>query len=1110
MDIGQWLRDLGLQAYEQVFRDNGVDLELLPKLTADDLKEIGVVAVGHRRKMLDAVAQLEVVLPGDLGVGHPTRAERRQVTIMFVDLVGSTALSRRIDPEELGEIIRLYQNTVAGEISRFEGHVAKFMGDGVLAYFGWPRANEDAAERGVRAGLAVADAVRRLPVVGQESLAARVGIATGLVVIGDLIGEGAAKEEAVTGETPNLAARLQNLADPGTVVIAESTKRLLGTLFDLSELGVAEVKGYPEPIVTWKVIGESRVESRFEALHGTELAPIVGRGEELELVLSRWRRIKTGGQVVLVLGEPGIGKSRLVVAIRERLESEDKKILSYACSPQHVNTALFPFTTQIERAARLRGDDSTELKLNRLERVLRDTAAAIPDDAIAQLADLLGIPTAGRYQLPPLSPLQTKALLFTTFLSQIEGLAGQNQVLMLLEDTHWLDPTSRELMDQIVDRVQRLPIMLIVTSRPQLSPPWVGLPQVTLLTLNRLPQEQIQSLIRRVTGGKALPAEVIEQILTRTEGVPLFTEELTKAVLESGILRETETEFVLESPLELLAIPATLHDSLMARLDRLGPAKETAQIAACIGREFTLDLLTAVVAIPLAELDAALDRLVDAGLLFRRGMPPHAAFSFKHALVRDAAYESLLRKHRQELHARIATAIEVNLPILIDTQPELVARHFGEAGLWDKAVKYWLEAGRRAAARSANVEAIAHFKMGLEAARQLPPGTPRSHCEISLQLALGASLMTTKGFASNDAEAAYLRAEELSRGINDNVDLFTALRGLGFVYHVRGRLPEAGRLADESVVLARAINDPNLLVEATFFKGSLEFHAGHFQSSLRWIDQSIERSGGKYYSEAFGFDLGAFCRAYASHSEFHLGHPDRALKLAEEGLALARAASHPFSIALALDYLAMLHQFRRDVGRALIVAEEAHALCAQNRFDYYRAWSALVRAWAIAEGGALDDGCAAYELALADFRATGSEIRLPHYLLQLAAIQRSANRPSNAFDCLVEAGAVAKKNCELWSDAELERERGEILLLAATPDHREEAAQAFRQAIKIASAQGAKLLELRAATSLARLLLADGNKEEARKQLGPLRLWFTEGDAIVDVSRAQTLLDALQ
>jgi class 3 adenylate cyclase/predicted ATPase len=1111
LSIGQWLRELGLQGYEQAFRDNGVDLDVLPRLTADDLKEIGVSAVGHRRKILDAIGELAAARPEAAGQKAPDRAERRHLTVMFCDLVGSTALSATLDPEDMQELLRVYHARVGDLASKHGGYVAKYMGDGALIYFGYPQAHEDDAERAVRAGLALVEGVSELTAVGAR-LNARVGIATGLVVVGDLTGAGEAQERGIAGETPNLAARLQELAEAGAVVIADTTRRLVGDLFESSSLGPSSIKGFAEAVHAWRVIGEGKTESRFEALHGTRVTPLVGRDEEIDLVLSRWRQAKEGGgHVALISGEPGIGKSRLVLALRERLQEEPKASLTYACSPHHTNSALFPLVTQLERAAGFAPDDSSETRLDKLESLLLETAAK-PNGAVALFADLLGIPTGSGDELAAMSPLQQKGLLFRAFLAELDALAGRGPVLMVLEDVHWLDPTSRELFDQIVERLQRLPVLLVATFRPELSPPWIGFPHVTLLTLNRLAQAQARSLVERVTGGKPLPTEVLEQILARTEGVPLFTEELTKAVLESGLLRDTGDRYVLDGPLPPLAIPATLHDSLMARLDRLAPVKEIAQIGACIGREFNHELLAAIVPLPEADLVAALDHLVAAELVFRRGIPPAATYIFKHALVRDAAYQSLLRTRRQELHAKLATALERDFPQMIETRPELVARHFHEAGLFERAVEYWLRAGRLAAGRSANVEAIAHLRSGLASLAALPSGEPRLRLELSLQLALGAPLLATRGFASSEAEAVYHRAQELSRELGSDVDLFTATRGLGYVYHVRANLREAKQLIDEAVGPARRSGDPAMLVEAYHLAGAVTFHLGDFQAARSWLQQGLDvcEHRSRHPSEIYGINMSTFCRAYIAHCYWHLGYPDGALQTAEEGLAVAREGARPFSIAIALAYLAMLHQFRREPEAALEAAEEASNLCLEYRFDYYGAWSALVRAWAIAEQGRFQEAVGAYRAALDEFRATGALLRMPHYLCMLATIQHRAGRRDVGLRLIAEAAQIAERNRETWCNAELERVRGELLLLDPSDDAREEAEAAFKRAREIAADQGAKMLELRACAALARFWTERGERNKALDVLAPIYDWFAEGRDTPDLRRAGTLLSELR
>jgi class 3 adenylate cyclase len=654
MDIADWLRRLGLEQYERAFRDNDVDTETLPSLTAEDLRELGVTSLGHRKKLLSAIATLSPKPDRDVSGGPPVpevsaspaamkagRAERRHLTVMFADLVGSTALSVRLDPEDMREILAAYHQTVAAAVARFEGYIARFMGDGVLVYFGWPQAHEDAAERAVRAGLAIVEAVARLERAG-GALSARVGIATGLVVVGDFIVEGATQEEDVVGVTPNLAARLEQLAEPGAVVISESTRHLLGSWFTITNLGPQHIRGFEAPIPAFRVLGEAAAEGRFEALRSGDVGALIGREHELALLLDRWEMAKSGeGQVVLLSGEAGIGKSRIVLALRERLRSEPRFRIGYYCSPHHVNSALWPVVAQLQRAAGYLREDAPSLKLEKLERLV-GKAGEFGEDAALLLAELMGLPLDGHYAAPGGTPQEKKARLFGILLAQMEGLARQRPMLVVLEDAHWLDPTSAELFERVVDRIRVLPIFFVATLRPDVPMPWTNFPHVTLLSLNRLGRPASRALIQRAAGERPLPPIVIEAILSRTEGVPLFVEELTKAVLESAIWKTTAGDVHLElvDPLPPLAIPATLQDSLMARLDRLAPAREVAQIAACIGREFDEDVVRAVAGCPKPQLAAALDQLCLAGLIQRRGTPPHHAYSSVSSCMRASRKRS--------------------------------------------------------------------------------------------------------------------------------------------------------------------------------------------------------------------------------------------------------------------------------------------------------------------------------------------------------------------------------------------------------------------------------------------------------------------------------------
>ena len=703
--IADWLKALGMSEYAERFAESDIDTSVLRDLTDQDLKELGV-SLGHRRKMLRAIAELSGVAPTSpqpaLTEPKPQdTAERRQVTVMFSDLVGSTALSARIDPEDLREVISAYQKCVAETVRRFGGFVAKYMGDGVLVYFGYPEAHEDEAERAVRAGLELIAAVARLKT--RTSLQTRVGIATGLVVVGELIGSGEAQERGIVGETPNLAARLQGIAEPNMVVIAEDTRRLLGNLFELQDLGARELKGITGPVRAWAALRASSVEGRFEALHASGLTALIGRDEEIELLLRRWSRAKSGeGQVVLLSGEAGIGKSRLTAALLESVAGEPHTRLRYFCSPQHTDSAFHPIIGQMERAAGLAHDDTRQARLDKLDALLAQTSTSKPEAAL--FAEMLSLPNDGRYPALDLAPERRRQRTLEALTAQLAGLASQYPVLMIFEDIHWIDPTSLEALNLIVDRIKNLSALLIVTFRPEFNAAWAGQSRVTSLMLNRLGEHEAAAIIARLVGNKELPADVMAEIVERTDGIPLFVEEMTKAVLEAeGEGEARRTAAAVPSP--ALAVPASLHASLMARLDRLGSAKEAAQIGAAIGREFSHALLAAVVRKPEAELSAALDRLIAAGLLFRQGVPPHATYLFKHALVQDAAYGTLLREPRRALHARIAEALESQFAEIAERQPELLARHCTEAGLIEKAAGLWGKAGQRSLQRSALVEA---------------------------------------------------------------------------------------------------------------------------------------------------------------------------------------------------------------------------------------------------------------------------------------------------------------------------------------------------------------------------------------------------------------------
>jgi class 3 adenylate cyclase len=770
-------------------------------------------------------------------------AERRQVTVMFSDLVGSTALSARMDPEDLREVISAYQKCVAETVERFGGFVAKYMGDGVLVYFGYPQAHEDDAERAVRAGLELIQVVGALKSIAP--LQTRVGIATGLVVVGDLIGSGEAQERGIVGETPNLAARLQGIAEPNVVVIAESTRRLLGNLFDLQDLGTNDLKGVAGLMRSWAALRPSSVESRFEALR-TVTTPLVGRDEEIDLLMRRWAQAKAGdGCVVLISGEPGIGKSRIAEAIQERLSVEPHTRLRFFCSPYHQDSALYPSVAHLERAARLRREDAPNQRLDKLENLLGQATNDVREVA-PLFADLLSIPTGERYPTLTVSPQKRKEKMLAALIAQVEGLSVREPVLIIYEDVHWSDPTTRELLDLLIDCIQRLRALLIITFRPEFSPPWIGRPQVTLVTLNRLLPRQRAEMIALVTAGKRLPREVADQIVERTDGVPLFIEELTKSVVESGLVTEAGDCYVMVGSAKALAIPTSLHASLLARLDRLAPTREVAQIGAALGRSFSHELISAVAQMPQHKLDEALDQLVGAELVFRRGTPPYAEYTFKHALVQDAAYSTLLRTRRQQIHGLIVSTLETQFPEIVASQPQLLAHHCAEAGLNEKSVGYRLKAGQQSVARSENAEAVEQLRKGLELLLSFPDSTSRQQQELDLRVALAPPLMATKGYAAPDVAETVARSRQLAGHLGRADYLVALLYGQWGIHLIRSEHLPALACAQEMEQISHREQKTVVILMARLYQAITRHALGEFASAFSLLKECVSLNDPAY------------------------------------------------------------------------------------------------------------------------------------------------------------------------------------------------------------------------------------------------------------------------
>jgi class 3 adenylate cyclase/tetratricopeptide (TPR) repeat protein len=1100
-----------MQQYERAFRDNAIDTAVLSELTADDLKDLGVTLVGHRRKLLAGIA----ALGGKAGAAGERAsaaqaAERRQLTVVFCDLVGSTELSARLDPEDLREVIAGYHRAVADVVRSFDGFIAKYMGDGILLYFGYPRAHEDEAERAVRAGLAVIEAVGRLDVASVR-LQARVGIATGLVVVGDLIGEGSAREQSVVGETPNLAARLQAFAEPDAVVIAAGTRRLVGNLFDYRDLGAVEVKGMAGPVPAWQVLSPSSLASRFEALRGSALTPLIGRDEEIELLMGRWARAKDGnGQIVLVSGEAGIGKSRITEALQERLAGEHYTRLRYFGSPHHADSPLHPVIVQLERAAGFAREDTPGTKLDKLEILLSQAGENSPDSA-ALIADLLALPNDGRYPSLPPDPRRQREDTFGSLVRQLEGLAREQPVLVIFEDVQWVDSTSLELLGIILERVPRLPVLFVLTFRPEFQPHWTGDAHVTLLTLGRLSQRETEALVEQVAGGKSLPAEILVQIAERADGIPLYTEELTKALLEGGHLREQDGRYLFTGPSPSFGIPSSLHASLLARLDRLAPVRGVAQIGAALGREFSYEKLAAVAGRPDDELRDALDQLTGAGLLFRRGILLRATFMFKHALIQDAAYSTLLRGQRQALHARIGNMLREQFPEIAVTEPETLAHHYTQAGLVDIAINYWRKAGERALRRSAMVEAVQHLTHGIELTRSLPATPARDRRELDLHLALGRFIRIVKGMAAPETLQVFMRARRLLDDGATVTEQMTVFYGLWGVHYVRAEHAEAREVAEQCLDLAaRHLNDDGAGVLANYIMGDTLWATGTFVAARYHLERTLALTAAAGAGSAVARDLQNHeinALSYLSWVLWPLGYPAQAIAAARQSVQRARETGHVPLIAFVGWVDAFLAAaFGADRDRPEARFDEVVTYCAEHGVKAYELWTRFSQGIAVARGGDAERGISVMHGAMAELETINAVILRPLYLGHLAAAHASLDQAGLGVSLIDEAISALEKTGERLFEAELYRLQGQLWI---TLDKTDEAETALLRALTVARGQQARMWELRAAVSLARLWRDQGKDAQARELIAAIYGWFTEGFDTADLKEAKTLLEEL-
>ncbi|MFC1717949.1 AAA family ATPase, partial [Candidatus Poribacteria bacterium] len=1042
-------------------------------------------------------------------------AERRQLTVMFCDLVGSTPLSERLDPEELRGVLHEYQSVCAKIIRGFDGHIARYFGDGILVYFGYPTAHEDDAQRAVRAGVGVVEAMERLNMRLQQDmevrLQVRVGIHTGIVVAGDMDESEQLESMAIVGETPNIAARLQGIAEPDTVVISPSTHRLTEGFFDCQPLGSHSLEGISQPMEVYHVLHESAARSRLDAAELTGLTPLMGREQESGLLLERWEQVKDGmGHVVLLSGEAGIGKSRMLQMLKERIAEDPRAWLTECrCSPYHQNSALYPVIDLLERTVlQFDRSDPPEEKLRKLEGFL--TQYGLPlDEMVPLFASLLSISPGEGYPPLNLTPERQKQRTLQSLLTIIVDRSLQQPVLLVMEDVHWIDASSLELLNLIVDQGPTAPILALMTFRPEFVPPWTGRSHLTQITLNRLTRKQVAEMVEHIAS-KPLPDEVLQEIVAKTDGVPLFVEELTRMVLESGLLQEQADQYELTGPLPPLAIPTTLHDSLMARLDKLSTVKEVAQLGATIGREFSYEMLESVAPLHDEALQASLSQLVDSELLYQRGLPPRATYTFKHALIRDAAYESLLKSKRQQYHQQIAQALAERFPETTETQPEIVAHHYTEAGLDEQAVPYWQKAGKQAIERSANVEAIGHLTQGLELIRNLLETPEHIQQELEFQLSLGSALIAARGYGLPEVAATFNRARELCQKLGETPQIFPALRGLAVFYYLRPDLQTARELGEQLLKIAQNSQDPSLLVEAHVVLGETLFCLGDFALSLEHMEQGFALyNPQKHRDLAFVYsrDSGTQCLNYISMSLFHLGYPDKALEKTCESQKLASELAHPYSLAQALAHSCFVHQFRREENDVQKKAEKALALSIEHNFPVWLAGGKIFRGWALAQQGQMDEGIGLIKQGIDAWRATGAELPMPGWYSMLAEMLGKSGQVEEGLAVLDEALAIVDRTGERWRDAELCRLKGELLLMQG--DNAAEVEAYFHQTIEIARRQQARSWELRAVISLSRLWQKQGKSEEARQMLQEIYDWFTEGFGTKDLQEAKALLEEL-
>jgi class 3 adenylate cyclase/tetratricopeptide (TPR) repeat protein len=1116
-DVAAWLQGVGLGKYAKAFADHEIDFEALPHLTEKMLEELGL-PIGARAKLLAAIARLAsspapaaASAGGDRADTEPAvplrQAERRQITVMFCDLVNSTKLSRELDPEDYKSVMEAYQSACGPAIAHLGGHISQYRGDGIEVYFGWPAAQEDAAERAVRAGLAIVAAVKAS--ASPRPLSVRVGISTGIVVISEGSGGDPSIPSGAVGDTPNIAARLQALAGPDEVVIAESTSRLISGLLDQEPLGPQPLKGIAEPIRAFRVRQVREDSSRFQAAHPAALTPLVGRRTELALLQQRWRDACEGeGQVVYISGVPGIGKSRLVHELEQWIGAEDHFSLRFQCLPHHTQSALFPVIQQIQRLAKVAPEDAAEVRLEKLRALLALTTDRV-DKALPFIAELLSIPTEPRYAPPGLTALQVKVQTLFALVDLLLDLATRRPVFCLVEDAQWIDPSTQELLDLLMDRIGRARLLLVVTHRPETQTRVGAHSNVSALNLSRLRRSDVAEMAQLALREHAVSTGMLQRVIDESDSIPLFIEELARGIVESALPERVADEA--RPPAASWSVPEALRDSLMARLDRAPQARSVAQIAAVVGREFSYELLLRISSLDRAELDLALAHLQRSEILRLIDSDPTARYAFKHALLRDTAYESLLKSSRRELHAAVARALEEESPDIVAAQPELLAYHYGLAGDAGSALRFWMLGGERARSRSANHEAAGQFQKALECLAALPETAARGRTELEIQLALGLCFIALRGYSSDDTRNAFERAGTLSAQLGEPQKEIQALFGLWGHYWMRARHDRAIELAETLLVRAELLRDPVAVVVGHRAIGSTLFTRGDFLRAQEHLERAISLAGqtdAAGLSMAYAVDPRIAAQLVLAWDLWILGYPARALDSVLQALDLAVQRADPYSVAFAYYVTSAVRLLRGEGAAALEHAERSLALSSEHRIGLYALYSRFGRGCALAQTGQGEQALAEIRKGIED--AVRSQLGyLRGFMLGWqATVQAATGDPDSALATIDDAFKHIDDVAGRAWEAELLRLRGD-LLLAARPDAAAEAERCYRDAITVAQGQRARSLELRAATALARLLRGKGRGAEARRVLAPVHDWFSEGFDTADLREAKALLDEL-